>query len=84
MMTCRLDLNSYDTMPERFEPNAEVEFTMPAATASHTTLRSISATCDEPPEKWVKYLSKYEYVVEIDYKIDRGDVQLYGGAGATD
>ncbi|GAV08632.1 hypothetical protein RvY_18296 [Ramazzottius varieornatus] len=77
-MTCKLDLNSYDTMPQSFEPNAEIEFTMPAATMSHTTLRSISTTCDEPPEKWVKYLAKYEYVVEIDYKIDRGDVQLYG------
>ncbi|XP_055353395.1 putative stoned B-like protein isoform X2 [Paramacrobiotus metropolitanus] len=78
MLSCRLTLNAYDAMPERFEQSAEVEFTMPAATASHTTLRSISATTEEPPEKWVKYLSKYDYTVEIDYKIDRGDVQMYG------
>jgi len=41
---------------------------MPHTTISHTVCRSVSVPmCDEPPEKCVKYLSRHEYIVEIDH-----------------
>lgn len=41
---------------------------MPATYVSHTTVRSVSVTNPVPPEKYVKYISKHEYKVEIDFK----------------
>ena len=41
---------------------------MPHTTISHTVVRSIAVpTCEEPPEKCVRYLSRHEYVVEIEH-----------------
>lgn len=41
---------------------------MPATYVSHTTVRSVSVTNPIPPEKYVRYVSKHEYKVEIDFK----------------
>jgi hypothetical protein len=40
---------------------------MPATNVSHTTLRSLAVSTGEPPEKYVRYLARHEYVVEIDH-----------------
>ncbi|CAH1791265.1 unnamed protein product [Owenia fusiformis] len=65
----RLDLGPHDIMPETYEQYAEVEFTMPNTTVSKCAVRSIAVEGpDDPPEKWVNYLSKYEYKVEIEFK----------------
>lgn len=41
---------------------------MPHTTVSHTVCRSISVpSCDEPPEKCCRYLSRHEYIVEIEH-----------------
>lgn len=66
-MKIRLPLSAYDKMPENFYEYVHVEYSMPATTVSHTTLRSISVNpCDdEPPEKYVKYSAKYEYKVKM-------------------
>lgn len=79
-MKIRLPLTAYDKMPENFYEYVHVEYTMPATTVSHTTLRSISVNpCDdEPPEKYVKYSAKYEYRVKM-----RLSVNLTTGAGGT-
>jgi len=42
---------------------------MPHTTISHTVCRSISVpTSDEPPEKCCRYLSRHEYMVEVEHK----------------
>lgn len=64
----RTELTSFDQIPETFEQYVDVEFTMPATYVSHTTVRSVSVTNPVPPEKYVKYISKHEYKVEIDFK----------------
>lgn len=41
---------------------------MPHTTVSHTVVRSISVpSSEEPPEKYVRYLSRHEYVVDIEH-----------------
>uniref|UniRef100_A0A2R5LJ28 Putative stoned b synaptic vesicle bioproteinsis protein n=1 Tax=Ornithodoros turicata TaxID=34597 RepID=A0A2R5LJ28_9ACAR len=65
----RLDLTSFDQVPETFDTNIDVEFTMPATTVSHTTVRSISVSNENPPEKYVRYISKHEYRVELDLQM---------------
>uniref|UniRef100_A0A131XGZ6 Putative stoned b synaptic vesicle bioproteinsis protein n=1 Tax=Hyalomma excavatum TaxID=257692 RepID=A0A131XGZ6_9ACAR len=62
----RLDLTSFDQIPSSFDQHVFVEFTMPATSVSHTTVRSISVSNENPPEKYVRYLSKHEYRVEIE------------------
>jgi len=64
---CRINLTSYDQMPEALARFCNVEFTMPATYVSHTTLRSLAVTTGDPPEKYVRYLARHEYVVEIEH-----------------
>merc|ERR1719232_490056 len=66
---CKLQLTSYDQMPETFEKNFYVEFTQPATTVSNTVLRSVSINPqpEDPPEKFVKYLARHEYKLEIEF-----------------
>ena len=40
---------------------------MPCATTSQSQIRSIAVTNPNPPEKWVRYLAKYEYRIEIEH-----------------
>ena len=40
---------------------------MPCATVSQSQIRSIAVTNPNPPEKWVRYLAKYEYRIEIEH-----------------
>ena len=54
-------------MPESLARFCHVEFTMPATYVSHTTLRSLAVTTGDPPEKYVRYLARHEYVVEIEH-----------------
>lgn len=63
---CRINLTSFDLMPEQLASQCFVEFTMPATNVSHTTLRSLAVSTGEPPEKYVRYLARHEYVVEIE------------------
>ena len=56
-------------MPENFDKHFYVEFTQPATTVSNTVLRSVSVLggSGEPPEKFVKYLARHEYKLEIEF-----------------
>ncbi|CDW56546.1 protein UNC 41, b [Trichuris trichiura] len=78
LFKCRFELTSFDMMPEAFIPTCEVEFTMPIATVSNTVIRSVAVDQHEDPEhveKWVRYLSKYSYTVEIDY-VQTSELQI--------
>ncbi|CAJ0957090.1 unnamed protein product, partial [Mesorhabditis belari] len=70
LLKCRFELSSFDLMPETFLPNVEVDFTMPLATVSNTVVRSVSVEQHEDSdrvEKFVRYVAKCKYRVEIDY-----------------
>ncbi|KZC06961.1 Protein stoned-B [Dufourea novaeangliae] len=69
-LVCRMALTSYDQIPENLSEYCYVEFTMPATQVSHTTARSVSlqnSDSDNPPEKYVKNLSRHEYRVGIEH-----------------
>lgn len=66
---CKLQLTSYDQMPDTFDKHFYVEFTQPGTTVSNTVLRSVSISggSGEPPEKAVKYIARHEYKLEIEF-----------------
>ncbi|XP_063538527.1 protein stoned-B-like [Cydia strobilella] len=68
-LVCRMALTSYDQVPAELARAAHVSFTMPATQVSHVTVRSVSLQNhdrDDPPEKYVRYLARHEYVVGIE------------------
>ncbi|VDK87719.1 unnamed protein product [Litomosoides sigmodontis] len=70
LLRCRFELSSFDLMPETFTPTCDVEFTMPLAMVSNTVVRSVSVEQHEDSdrvEKFVRYVAKCTYKVEIDY-----------------
>ncbi|XP_076060752.1 stoned B isoform X2 [Oratosquilla oratoria] len=69
---CRMNLTAYDQMPETLDRYCYVEFTMPATTVSHCVMRSVSVTNEDPPEKYVRYLARQEYKVEVEFTNPRG------------
>lgn len=70
--SCRMVLTPYDQMPESLDKYCYVEFTMPATTVSHCVMRSVSITSEEPPEKYVRYLARHEYRVEMEFSSGTG------------
>lgn len=66
-----LEFGAHDEVPESFEQFTTVDFTMPSCTVSKSQVRSISVENPTPPEKWVKYLAKYHYRIEIDHRDER-------------
>lgn len=63
-MVVRMALTSYDQIPDKLAEHCFVEYTMPQTVVSHATIRSVSvqdSDSDDPPEKYVRYLSRYEY-----------------------
>ncbi|KAJ0175906.1 hypothetical protein K1T71_008080 [Dendrolimus kikuchii] len=67
-LVCRMALTSYDQVPAELAKHALVEFTMPATQVSHVTVRSVSLQEHDadPPEKYVRYLARHEYIVGIE------------------
>ncbi|XP_049875602.1 protein stoned-B-like [Pectinophora gossypiella] len=67
-LVCRMALTSYDQIPAELARWAHVEFTMPATQVSHMTVRSVSLQNhdNDPPEKYVRYLARHEYIVGIE------------------
>ena len=82
-MTLNLPLTSYDQVPETFYEFVHVEFTMPSTTVSHAVVRSVSVTCEEPPEKYVKNVSKHEYKVEMGIHFDYEEENAFLAAAAV-
>ncbi|XP_066463700.1 stonin-2 isoform X2 [Eleutherodactylus coqui] len=65
---CHLDLGSDREVPTIFSKYVEVEFSMPATSASKTVVRSISVEERTQLKKWVNYSAHYYYKVEIEQK----------------
>ena len=70
LFVLRLAMGQHDDVPESLEQWADCSFTMPASTVSKAQVRSISVENSTPPEKWVRYIAKYNYRVEIDNVIE--------------
>lgn len=64
---CRLELGSDREVPASLQSHLEVEFDMPAASASKATVRSLSVEDRADAKKWINYKSHYSYQV-----IDQG------------
>ncbi|KAM9467014.1 stonin-2 isoform 1-T1 [Clarias gariepinus] len=73
---CRLELGSDREVPHNFQSLLEVEFDMPAASASKTTVRSLSVQDRAALRKWVTYKAHYSYQVEITQKNKRTAANL--------
>ncbi|KAE8586146.1 hypothetical protein XENTR_v10021565 [Xenopus tropicalis] len=65
---CHLELGSDREIPQSFVPYVEVEFDMPAASASKVAVRSLSVEENNSVKKWVNYSAHYFYKVEIEQK----------------
>lgn len=65
---CRLELGSDWEVPQTFQCLVEVEFDMPAASASKTTVRSLSVEDRTELKKWITYKAHYSYQVEMEQK----------------
>lgn len=72
--SCRMNLTAYDQMPESLDKYCYVEFTMPATTVSHCVMRSVSVTSEDPPEKYVRYLARHEYRIEMEFSSGSGPI----------
>ena len=82
-MTMNLPLTSFDQVPETFYEFVHVEFTMPSTTVSHAVVRSVSVTCEEPPEKFVKNTSRHEYKVEMGIHFDYEEENAFMAAAVV-
>ena len=82
-MVVRLPLGSFDRIPESFYDYVHVEFSMPSTTVSHTTLRSISVNSENPPEKFVRYVARYEYKIGLSITYDDTKPELEYQASAS-
>ncbi|XP_078145500.1 stonin-2 [Centroberyx gerrardi] len=67
---CRLELGSDREVPESLHRHLEVEFDMPAASASNATVRSLSVGDRTDIKKWINYKSHYFYQVPIEQTRD--------------
>nr|XP_012429611.4 stonin-2 [Taeniopygia guttata]XP_030130643.3 stonin-2 [Taeniopygia guttata]XP_030130644.3 stonin-2 [Taeniopygia guttata]XP_030130645.3 stonin-2 [Taeniopygia guttata]XP_030130647.3 stonin-2 [Taeniopygia guttata]XP_041572766.1 stonin-2 [Taeniopygia guttata]XP_041572767.1 stonin-2 [Taeniopygia guttata] len=65
---CHLELGSDREVPSSFVRYVDVEFDMPATSASKATVRSISVEDKTDVRKWVNYSAHYSYKVEIEQK----------------
>src|SRR3989442_922643 len=87
----RLPLTSFDQVPETFYEFVHVEFTMPSTTVSHAVVRSVSVSPqgEDPPEKYVRYVAKYEIKAILSIVFANEDneyaaaASVSGGGGAT-
>ncbi|CAF3630972.1 unnamed protein product [Rotaria sordida] len=65
---CKLTIPSYDPMPEKFDPTADVEYSMSQAFISHCQIRSVAVPeAEETPEKWIRPRSRFNYTIDIEY-----------------
>ena len=56
---------------------------MPSTTVSHAVVRSVSVTCEEPPEKFVRNVSKHEYKVEMGIHFDHEEENAFLSAASV-
>ncbi|XP_039207472.1 stonin-2 isoform X4 [Crotalus tigris] len=65
---CHLELGSDREVPSHFVRYVDVDFDMPASSASKAAVRSISVEGKTDVRKWVNYAAHYSYKVGIERK----------------
>lgn len=84
LFVLKLDLGPHDPIPEEYDKTIYVSYNMPNSTVSRAQVRSISITSDkdDPPDRWVHHLAKYQYQVEIEFQDDKTKAPLEGENGS--
>jgi hypothetical protein len=70
LLALNVDLGPQDPIPDSLDKFVNVEYSMANSTVSHAQIRSISVSgiaADDPPDRWVRHMSRYEYTVEIEF-----------------
>jgi len=66
----KLELGPHDTPPTEYAKHIHVEYTLANTLVSRAQVRSISLSgqyYEEPPDRWVRHLARYEYSVEVEF-----------------
>jgi len=66
----KLDLGPHDTPPAEYAKHVHVEYQLATSLVSRAQVRSVSLSgqyYEEPPDRWVRHLSRYEYTVEVEF-----------------
>lgn len=70
LFVLKLELGAHDTPPTDYAKHIHVEYTLANSLVSRAQVRSISLSgqyYEEPPDRWVRHLSRYEYSVEVEF-----------------
>jgi stonin-1/2 len=70
LLALNVDLGPQDPIPDSLDKFVNVEYSMANSTVSHAQVRSISVSgmaADDPPDRWVRHMARYEYTVEIEF-----------------
>ncbi|CAF1145777.1 unnamed protein product [Adineta steineri] len=68
LFECKFSIPSHDPVPEKYEPIADVEYSMSQAFVSHCQIRSVAVpSAEETPEKWIRPKSQFTYTTDIEY-----------------
>jgi len=66
----KLELGPHDTPPTEYSKHIHVEYTLHNSLVSRAQVRSISLSgqyYEQPPDRWVRHLARYEYSVEVEF-----------------
>jgi len=70
LFVLKLELGPHDTPPTEYAKHIHVEYTLANSLVSRAQVRSISLSgqyYEEPPDRWVRHLARYEYSVEVEF-----------------
>jgi len=70
LFVLKLELGPHDTAPTEYAKHIHVEYTLANSLVSRAQVRSISLSgqyYEEPPDRWVRHLARYEYSVEVEF-----------------
>lgn len=70
LFVLKLELGPHDTPPTDYAKHVHVEYQLANSLVSRAQVRSISLSgqyYEEPPDRWVRHLARYEYTVEVQF-----------------
>ena len=70
LFVLKLELGAHDAAPSEYAKHIHVEYTLANSLVSRAQVRSISLSgqyYEEPPDRWVRHLARYEYSVEVEF-----------------
>ncbi|CAF1538331.1 unnamed protein product, partial [Rotaria sp. Silwood1] len=68
LFECKMSIPSCDPIPEKYEPIADVEYSMSQAFFSHCQIHSVVVpNPEETPEKWIRPKSQFTITIDIEY-----------------